>query len=239
MAAGAKNFQIFATSLETLLQADPSAAVVAHTILSGYAAAAQAAEAAVWRAKLGLPAEEAGASAWAELEPLLEESGVDFTSFWRKLADVREAIGGGGGSGGAGAAPGGDLLALLGPSFLDAPPSAGGALEERWHTWLDLYARAAGAGSGGSGGEGSARRSHREAARAMRLASPKYVPREWMLSAAYRRAMAGDEAEVAVLHGLFAMPYGEQPHMEARGYAGPSKPEERNLGGIAYMSCSS
>lgn len=47
----------------------------------------------------------------------------------------------------------------------------------------------------------------------MRRASPKYVPREWMLVEAYTAAAKGDYSVVHRLQELFRKPYDEQPGM--------------------------
>jgi hypothetical protein len=56
------------------------------------------------------------------------------------------------------------------------------------------------------------------AAAEMRRASPKYVPREWMLVDAYTKAKSGDYSEVEALHELFKHPYDEQESIEAKYY---------------------
>ena len=58
------------------------------------------------------------------------------------------------------------------------------------------------------------------ASESMKRASPKYVPREWMLVEAYSAAAAGDHTVVHRLQELFRAPYDEQPEFEAR-YALP------------------
>lgn len=52
----------------------------------------------------------------------------------------------------------------------------------------------------------------------MRLVSPKYVPREWMLVSAYTAAEGGDYAQLLALQQLFRRPFDEQPEHEAAFY---------------------
>ena len=79
------------------------------------------------------------------------------------------------------------------------------------------------------------------AARVMRAVSPKFVPREWMLLAAYTAAEAGDLAPLHELATLFADPYAEQPSMDAKYYRRAPAGTYDNGGkpGCAFMSCSS
>ena len=70
----------------------------------------------------------------------------------------------------------------------------------------------------------------------MRRVSPKYVPREWMLQAAYSTAdQSQDNSLINDLSTLFKSPYDEHPDFEAR-YFQRAPPEALNQGGIAFMS---
>jgi len=69
----------------------------------------------------------------------------------------------------------------------------------------------------------------------MRRASPKYVPREWMLVEAYDKASHGDYTSVRELYQLFLRPYDEQPEYEQRYYRRAPK-EALVKGGVAFMS---
>ena len=70
---------------------------------------------------------------------------------------------------------------------------------------------------------------------AMRLASPKYVPREWMLAEAYEAAERGEYAPLRELHELLRRPYDEQPDRADRYYRRrPAGAEQQ--GGIGFMS---
>ena len=69
----------------------------------------------------------------------------------------------------------------------------------------------------------------------MRLASPKYIPREWMLARAYEAAERGDYAPLRELHALLISPYDEQPAEASTFYArAPDWAEQQ--GGVAFMS---
>lgn len=88
--------------------------------------------------------------------------------------------------------------------------------------------------------------SHKPSHDIMLLASPKYIPREWMLAEAYEKAAstlkdqrnstASDFPEIALLQEVFSRPYEEQSEeIEKRFYRStPSGLEQQ--GGIGFMS---
>ena len=73
------------------------------------------------------------------------------------------------------------------------------------------------------------------ASAAMKQASPKYVPREWMLVTAYKAAETGDYEPMHTLHQLFKTPYDEHPQHAGRYYT-LVPPEFRDRTGIATKS---
>ena len=105
----------------------------------------------------------------------------------------------------------------------------GAAAADGWRAWLARWAaRLADEAAGSAAKPG-------DAAATMRRASPKYVPREWMLVEAYTAAHAGDYAPLRRLHALFERPFDEQPEHEAAFYRRrPDAVAER--GGTAFMS---
>jgi uncharacterized protein YdiU (UPF0061 family) len=114
------------------------------------------------------------------------------------------------------------LVELMRPAFY-SKQSAGD--DAAWRRWLAAYsARLVADGRG-------------EAARrpAMRAANPKYVPREWMLAAAYRAAEAGDHEPLHELTRLLASPYEEQPELEPKYYRRTPMNMRRKCG-ISFFS---
>jgi uncharacterized protein YdiU (UPF0061 family) len=100
----------------------------------------------------------------------------------------------------------------LRPAFADWDPNA-------WTKWGEAYRECVAPG----GGE------------AMRRISPKYVPREWMLTEAYAAANSGDYSKVHFFQDLFRKPFDEQPEMEERYYR--RTPDfAQGKPGVAYMS---
>ena len=70
----------------------------------------------------------------------------------------------------------------------------------------------------------------------MRSASPKYIPREWILAEAYTKAEKGDLSVLHELLHLLTSPFEEHtPEIEARYYRLPPSELEKKAG-IAYFS---
>jgi hypothetical protein len=134
---------------------------------------------------------------WDELEPLMRQSQIDWTLFWRQLAVVAELDP-------AAAADAEAVMAPLADAFYGELPAA---LVVKWAEWLRKYHQTLGADG-----------PRAEAAIRMRSVNPKYVPREWMLVEAYDLAAEGDYSLVIELNTLFKQPYAEQPDMEAKYY---------------------
>eukprot|EP00929_Paragymnodinium_shiwhaense_P054039 TRINITY_DN27086_c0_g1_i1.p1 TRINITY_DN27086_c0_g1~~TRINITY_DN27086_c0_g1_i1.p1 ORF type:complete len:657 (+),score=105.77 TRINITY_DN27086_c0_g1_i1:76-2046(+) len=211
--AALQNFHSLVSAVTPLL--DDRHKEEAADIAEGFGDVAREALWEVWRRKLGLVA-PSGASQrlFSELEPILRSSNVDWTIFWRSLAHVAA-------SNTAEASPQ-ELLQHLQASFYEDLP---GATEQQWAAWLQDWLSAL-------------RAEGREAALIsadMNLASPKYVPREWMLVAAYEATQRGDMAPLEELQRLFAEPYGEQPEFHERFFRRQPL-EVHGKGGVAWMS---
>ena len=242
--AAGRNFQMFARSLEPLLDAE-GIAELRRIASSGYESNMREAMRDMWAAKLGLStsaihsigaasvgssrpsaapqvatkAHEAAEALWKGLSALLGRTPTDWTLLWRQLADVADA-----------AANGADddaMVGLLEPAFY--APLEEEAIAEQWRRWLRRWRAALQETRGG----GAA--SLHEAADSMRRTNPKFVPREWMLVEAYTAAERG---EYAPLHGLMAVlrtPYAEHPEAESRFYRRAPLGAEQQ-GGIGFMS---
>jgi len=73
----------------------------------------------------------------------------------------------------------------------------------------------------------------------MKMFSPKYIPREFMLVDAYTRAENGDYELVKILEKLLSKPYDEQPEFESLYYTLMSLNTVTKKAGTAYMTCAS
>jgi uncharacterized protein YdiU (UPF0061 family) len=73
----------------------------------------------------------------------------------------------------------------------------------------------------------------------MQRASPKFVPREWMLVRAYEAADAGDFGPVRELATLFARPYDDEPPGVERAcerFYRLTPEEDRDRPGVSFYS---
>jgi len=172
-----------------------------------------------YRAKLGFAEEGSAAAAeiYEALEALMRRSSVDYTILWRQLACVAELDE-------SAAASDAALLAPIKMAFYREPCEK---LSAGWAEVLRSWRRALAAEEGGGGPEAAAKR--------MRAANPKYIPREWMLAKAYDQAAHGSYDLVYELYNLFLKPYDEQPDFEEKYYRLAPK-EALEKGGIAKMT---
>lgn len=226
--AGEKNFESFASALVPMLDANGKKEL--QEIVAQYPATSQKAMNDMWRSKLGLSTwTPASSKLIEELLVLLEDSQADYTMFWRQLATLPErhiTV--------AGALEEKKEASLLqhleGIFYRPLSP----AHEKRWNGWLDDFLSEHGKDGATPGVE---------RAKSMRSVSPKYVPREWMLVAAYTAVIeCGDASLVHELQQVFAQPFAEHPEgvkdCEAKYYrkAALEAVEGVGVGGTSFMS---
>lgn len=119
--AAEQNFMMFCTALMPLLQSNPDASSQLNAILEGFSAMMQEKWKAMWTSKLGLATFDA--PLFNDLIPLMIESSLDYTIFFRELSHIPE-----------------DFSSLL-KSFYNETIVDKKLLEEWkvWHQrWLDL-----------------------------------------------------------------------------------------------------
>jgi len=212
--AAHRNFYSFVKAVSPLLEGE--AVKEAQAAVDNFEATCRDACVEMWQRKMGLQSwGKGGAELFNQMEDLLSESSMDYTIFWRQLAEFPA-------KGCTSDTPAADLLAILKPAcYEELKPD----LEGRWVKWLGSWlARLKEEGVPGE-----------EVSAAMKLASPKYVPREWMLVAAYDAANAGDYSLVEELATLLSKPFDEQPMFEQKYYCrAPAGSDEK--GGTAFMS---
>jgi uncharacterized protein YdiU (UPF0061 family) len=143
---------------------------------------------ALMHAKLGLTtAQQDDRALFDDLFQAMQASHVDFTQFFRKLADLR--LDGAGGQQAEADAPLRDL-------FIDRAAFDAWALRYRARLREEASSDA-------------------ERQAAMRRVNPKYVLRNYLAQAAIERAQNGDYSEVHKLLDILSHPYDEQPEHEA------------------------
>jgi len=212
-AAGFANFKSLATAVNELMDDDGSRQI--QTLLKQYMKDAQVALNDVWRRKLGFAEwSEAHQQVWEELHELMQVHSPDYTIMWRQLAylcDDPEAR-----------SDPAKAFAYLEPGFYKEPSSADRAGWVAWiEHWLELLER--------DSQDTNAR------VKMMKSASPKYVPREWMLKEVYDAAYKGDLGPLHQLHQVLTHPYEELPEMHDIYYR-KCPAEMLKQGGIAHMT---
>mmetsp|Transcript_48257 Transcript_48257/g.114829 ORF Transcript_48257/g.114829 Transcript_48257/m.114829 type:complete len:659 (-) Transcript_48257:175-2151(-) len=173
---------------------------------------------------------------WASLMGLFAQSEVDFTVFFRTLAQLDTsafpplpptfdpAWGADDANKGG---PKGEAQAMLAglplAEALYALPSEEGA--RAWWSWLARYTKQA---------RGEARGVER--AEDMRGANPKYILRNWMAAQAYEAAEAGDYSMVNELQDVLSKPYEEQSPEVSEKYFRRTPEWADQMPGVAFMS---
>eukprot|EP00931_Biecheleriopsis_adriatica_P087372 TRINITY_DN61859_c0_g1_i1.p1 TRINITY_DN61859_c0_g1~~TRINITY_DN61859_c0_g1_i1.p1 ORF type:complete len:437 (+),score=92.31 TRINITY_DN61859_c0_g1_i1:96-1313(+) len=224
--AGRQNFKTFAVSLLPLLDEDGKKELMA--IWENYPNLVKEALSRMWARKLGLPPTLAiqAEELWNELDPLIQTHPTDWTIFWRQLAEIPLAVLSLQASGDTKRSESEEalqeILKYLEPAFYEALPALA---RQEWLAWLRHWLESL----------RDADRSFEEVSEAMKLASPKYVPRETMLVEAYEAAYRGDHAPMRSLQELFRRPYDEQLSFGERYYVRRSSVAE-SQGGVGFMS---
>jgi serine/tyrosine/threonine adenylyltransferase len=188
---------------------------------------------AVFRSKLGfLSHQEAADDVWETVEPLLRNSRVDYTIFFRELSYLVRDV----------------------PNILDASVSISAEelfsqlqgddaartgsspfyetltpdLHAQWLSWIEVWRSTLAKSSSDDAQDVVASR--------MLKTNPKYVLREWMLVEAYQNAAQDDESELFALYQLIQHPYDEGTTREVERYYRRAPEEALLAGGTAFMS---
>jgi uncharacterized protein YdiU (UPF0061 family) len=233
--AGEKNFASLVGAVICVLDSDEDRGK-ATAILREHRSASETAMTRMWARKLGLVGgeEKIVNELAAHLLHLMGQSEADWTMTWRQLAAVVEVHAASGGSGGGGDSDG-KLLEPLRDCFYsedqEKNPITGQTMGATWSQWIQQWL--------GEVERVSGHQPANETAALMRQASPKYVPREWMLVTAYENAQRGDYDMLRNLHDLFQDPYAEGRAEQEAAYFRKA-PKETYMGvgkaGTAYMS---
>eukprot|EP01065_Artemidia_motanka_P020290 TRINITY_DN2430_c0_g1_i1.p1 TRINITY_DN2430_c0_g1~~TRINITY_DN2430_c0_g1_i1.p1 ORF type:complete len:644 (+),score=176.67 TRINITY_DN2430_c0_g1_i1:69-1934(+) len=160
------------------------------------------------RRKLGLKV--AGEDIWEKLLLLMLKAQTDYHVLFRLLRDITGRF-----------PPDADPLDAIQAAFYQQTLSE--RASEEWRVWLRGYAeRVAEEGHAGRGEE-------------MRLANPRYVLRNWMMTLAYEKAEDGDYSVVRELLQLLADPYTDQGPSAER-WQGRAPEWSRGTPGVEQMS---
>ena len=212
------------------------------------------------RSKMGFhPKDQSGDECWVELEALLRENKTDWTVFWRQLMEVVKEYPVHGGT--PKSPMYGDMFDLLhgndevkegsSPFYESLDDSARNKMIAWIQKWRELLVET-------YKEIGPSRRLSEDdaefvdPAERMRMASPKYVLREWMLVEAYSKAspssirsplfplsIKSKDADESVIHELFELtknPYDEGTDEQDEKYYRRAPDAALKAGGTAFMS---
>jgi serine/tyrosine/threonine adenylyltransferase len=235
--AGFANYNILVDSVMPVIvgaadddsSRNDQAKVVAQSFLDRAAEVFQAKLNEVFRIKLGFEKDhDVGDDIWSALEPLLRNSRVDWTIFFRQLTYIVRDFSDPSSSEYA------EMFALIegsdedraGSSAFYEPLTADVRLQ--WISWIQQWREALESSGAVT-----------MAFERMRTANPKFILREWMLAEAYNDAANGKNAELFYLHNLIQHPYEEGTEAEVKQYYRRAADEALTKGGVGFMSCSS
>jgi serine/tyrosine/threonine adenylyltransferase len=197
----------------------------------------------VFRIKLGFNDDhDAADDVWEALEPLLRNSRVDYTLFFRELSyivrdtpnlfvDTDVSI-----------SADTLLTRLIGDDNIREGSSPfyeelTEELREKWITWIQMWCSVLKTCCNDSSDNGTSSCNLEGIAQRMLRLNPKYVLREWMLVEAYQKAThENDEGELLTLYNLIQHPYDEGTTYETNKYYRRAPDDALVTGGTAFMS---
>ena len=212
-AAAERNFEMFCTALQPLLISHQEASQQLDEVRTGFTAVMQKELEKMWSAKLGL--DRFDASLIQELAPLMMQTSVDYTIFFRELSSIP------------------DEIKQLKKSFYQ---SLNEEMEARWSGWLIRWKSLM---TKKSNAKKAQSQSIEDISMQMKRVNPKYCLREWLLAPAYQLADQGDYTLIRELQEVMTRPYAEQSKSVEEKYYRLRPSEFSNLGGLSHMSCSS
>ena len=201
------NFHMFCSALRPMLVDGSTEWLELDEILEGFAEVMQEELEKVWAAKLGLASFHP--DLFNALVPLMMQSRVDYTIFFRELSNLPE-----------------NALDLKKSFYLTSTKE----LDDKWQVWLSQW-------RGKVLDENS--KGLADVSAKMKQTNPKYSWREWLVVPAYQQAAKGDYSLLRELQEVLCHPYDEQTKsVEAKYYQLKPK-KFFDAGGISHYSCSS
>ncbi len=206
-AAAEANFHMLCGALRPLVADDVALGAELDRARHGFGEEMERQLASMWAGKLGL--ERFDAALYAALMPLMQQSRVDYTLFFRALCDLP-----------------GDIAPLEQTFYVEPSHET----RAQWRAWLDRWNEGI-----RRGGE----RDLDALSSYMKRINPRYAWREWLVAPAYQRAERGDYALVRDLQPLFLAPYVDQDTELAAQSDQKRPASFAHLGGVSHYSCSS
>lgn len=214
--AAERNFEMFCSALQTLLETHPGSAMHAalqqlEEIRSGFGQVMQEEMEKMFAAKLGLDTFDE--VLFNELATLMMQTSVDYTIFFRELSMVPDDIG------------------PLKKSFYK---NLNGEMDKPWSEWLTKWKLLI-----TNTTDINTPRTLNDISEQMKRVNPKYILREWLVAPAYQQAVTGNYALVRELQEVMTQPYAEQSKEVEEKYYKLKPAEFFDVAGVSHLSCSS
>ncbi|MFK5915786.1 MAG: protein adenylyltransferase SelO family protein [Woeseiaceae bacterium] len=207
--AAERNFGMFCTALQPLLETHTDFLKQLDEIRSGFAKVMQEEMEKMWAAKLGL--DTFNAELFKEFATLIMQAPVDYTIFFRELSMLP------------------DDIRPLKKSFYN---NVNEEMDTRWSEWFTKWKVLVTDVTNMSC-------SLEEISEQMKLVNPKYILREWLLAPAYQQAAEGNYTLLRELQEVMTQPYAEQSKEVEEKYYRLKPTEFSDVGGVSHLSCSS
>jgi len=207
--AAERNFFVFCSALQPLLNSDENALAQLDEIRNDFPEFMQIEMKKMWASKLGF--DTYNAILFRELAMLMMKTSVDYTIFFRELSQIPD-----------------EIEALKKSFYTDINHNEG--LKKSWSDWLVKWKVHVNAASP---------KSREKLSQRMKLVNPKYTLREWHLVPAYQQASSGDYSLIKELQEVMTKPYAEQSKDVEEKYYSLKPSELFKVGGISHISCSS
>ena len=205
--AAQANYHMFCSAIRPLLPENSNELDQLDQIRQEFAQVMQEKLEKVWAAKLGLLSFDP--EIFKSLVPLMIQSKVDYTIFFRELSNLSE-----------------NILALKKSFYAESSNE----LDKKWQSWLTQWRDQVLAQNSAGLADISAK---------MKKVNPKYTWREWLVVPAYQQATNGDYSLIRELQEVLSNPYDEQSKAVAAKYYQLKPKAFFNAGGISHYSCSS
>lgn len=215
--AADRNFYMFCTALEPLLQSHENELKKLDEIRDNFSKVMQVKMIKMWASKLGL--HTFNATLFNELVTLMIQTSVDYTIFFRELSSVPKEISV-------------LLKSFYGDSIYDKK------IIDSWSEWLENWKSLIN-DTNPIDTNATTSESREKLSKQMKQVNPKYTLREWFLVPAYKEAQKGDYTLIKELQEVMTNPYAElSSEIEEKYYR--EKPSELfEIAGVSHISCSS
>jgi len=210
--AAEKNFHMFFSALEVLLDTDEENLAELRKIRNDFSNTMEAKIQKMWTQKLGF--ESFDFTLFNDLLVLMIQTGVDYTIFFRELSHIPD-----------------DFSSLEKSFYRDIKDEE--KLQNKWYEWFTKWREVI------TKNDTISSSIKAELSKNMKSTNPKYTLREWILVPAYEKAKEGDYSLIHELQVIMNDPYSEHSKEVEKKYYKLKALEYFEMGGVSHMSCSS